>query len=365
MAIRTIKSGKLPGPKRIITGEEGHIFELSEPLDFSGSEMVKEFHQNYGRIFYDCNGELIPMRRERFLFSTATHGFHRLYEIYRLGHTLFPENVAEVRTFRPPPVARPNADGIIPPLLFNSEHPPLDENGQVGFPRFGMKKVEMPPEDFAQLRRMYGTMFAVRNEFLRNPNAPNSDELIERFKSAIRECERYMMDKYEGPMWMAGAYLCEAGFTLTHPEVNFTFSNGRIVFFELNCVLNHDALGQYIRGVPHANTRRRAGTHFGLLLGYEERCLEQLIQWNDAGIVGMNSEQGIIPFPPDFENILAWEFPVPKPRWVSVLPDYLIDIDGGHLRKWLDVTRETRDEFSDIIPRNVESKIRGRRQQSS
>ncbi|VVB52387.1 Uncharacterised protein [uncultured archaeon] len=341
-----------PGFSLLVTAEEADIFYSQTPFSFEPqqhfpkrpgeeeptAQVAKQFHTNqlYSTVLVP-NGplNLAQCARDTFGF-VAPEGLLRLQGLHLLAEVLT-GHVVKINGSRP---LAPNAGG---PVFFDEEHPPLDEQGLPAFPRFYMEHVNVPAEDRRLMVEAYGRMQPVRMRLdaaLRQVQGrtlgPSDERMVriradqERFNAAMFAYESEMYGKYEPDFLDALMEVGMKGFNVVHPSMNFGFRQpeggrqGGIVFFEISPIPDYDAVTEGVRSIRDPQMRQYAGTVLGLTLALEEQALTKICRWTDQGIIGRNSQWGVVPGAP------GGRIPFP----FGNIPQQFNFDDGTLVRKW-------------------------------
>jgi len=277
-----------------IVGEEGAVLFLPEPLQCTGTNVVKVFHSNYrfSTTGPDESGHSRLERLPRFLFSQSKHGFLRLYHIHRLAHTLFPENVIDMRGVLVPDIM---------PMYFDpldAEHLPKMNNGSIQYPELTSNRVPVVPEQEEKLRDLYN--------FIRRGRESNvglyhkrGDGLITPFEegesrvqteSIIAAAGRYGLwfRDFAGKRGLSldalELKLMEAGFMQSHASVNTLLtppqpgSPSRLVFCEIDSYVDRNRAVKAIDSLADEKLRRIARHHLEEIDKHEDLVQDELKQ---------------------------------------------------------------------------------------
>ncbi len=270
-----------------IVGEEGVVGFLPEPLQLTGTDVVKTFHTNYYPVTSkrEC-GEPTTIKYPRFLYSQASAGFMRLYHIYRLAHTLFPENVIDMRGALVP-------DNM--PLYFDEYHPPTMRDGSVQYPEFTSHRI---PADRTQERRIRGLYKAIAakhdevhtlyGEKGRQADLINEVILTDKFGKALEKLERYEEWIVERSLKLgvnpmeSELKLMEAGIMQPHSSVNMLLVPGRgdtqpgVVFCEVDAYMDEGRVEKAIESLDDPKAAKAAAHHLQQARDYETRAFLEL-----------------------------------------------------------------------------------------
>jgi len=271
-----------------ITGEEGSVWFLSEPLRGVGTDVVKQFYTNYGFI---VDGMplfgLTLTRHPRFLYSQYREGFQRLYHVTSIAKNIFPGEVFDLRGVLMP-------DEM--PAYFDVYNPPhMKEDGSIQYPQFTSKRVPVIPEQEAAMRRLYKHVDKHRTTLIDEFHAgggrlspQESMGYVSRSRAINAAMSSYCDCVVKGASKMGLSFprlelrLIEAGFAPPHMEVNTLLSPSkggepaRLVVCEVGEYFDEGKVRQAVEGVQDRIRRKSARHHLKEAVALDSALYEKI-----------------------------------------------------------------------------------------
>ncbi len=242
MLTKRLSSKTIRARSRIIgRGEQGEVREIRKnPFGKNRGEVVKIAHTTalYRPLTY-FNTWLVEPRefdtKKRIMITQIVHN---------IANTLFPNNVVRI------PLSRfPTKD---PEHYYKKDLKSLGQDEVQ--PEFYMSKVEEPEELVDLKRRFYRKLDELQSRAEHTDFAGRQANMPEIIRL------RTFFDKEIGTkypqIYKREQKIEEAGLDIQHPEINFGFRNGHVVFYDLFPRLNIEKLLQYLQK-PEVTEKQR------------------------------------------------------------------------------------------------------------